>query len=56
MATKIFYYNMIGNGEAKELKCTTHGHELRVGGNVGGRKGKVLKELKGRKSGTTVIA
>ena len=23
--------NIIGNGEAKELVCTTHGHELRVG-------------------------
>ena len=26
----------MGNGEAKELICMTHGHELRVG-NVGGR-------------------
>ena len=33
--------NRIGNGEAKELTCTTHGHELRVGG--AGRRG-----LKGR--------
>ena len=24
--------NSIGNVEAKELKCTTHGHELRRGG------------------------
>ena len=24
--------NSIGNEEAKELICTTHGHELRVGG------------------------
>ena len=24
--------NSIGNGEAKELICTTHGHELRAGG------------------------
>ena len=23
--------NSIENGEAKELTCTTHGHELRVG-------------------------
>ena len=23
--------NSIGNGEAKELICRTHGHELRVG-------------------------
>ena len=26
----------MGNGEVKELICTTHGHELRVG-NAGGR-------------------
>ena len=26
----------MGNGEAKELICTTHGHELR-GENAGGR-------------------
>ena len=31
-----------GNGEAKELICTTHGHELRWG-NAGGRKGIGLK-------------
>ena len=28
--------NSIGNGEAKELVCTTHGHELRWR-NAGGR-------------------
>ena len=28
--------NGMGNGEAKELTCTTHGHELRLGGNDGG--------------------
>ena len=28
--------NSIGNVEAKELRCTTHGHEL-WGWNVGGR-------------------
>ena len=30
--------NSMGNGEAKELICTTHGHELRRGtaGGVGG--------------------
>ena len=28
--------NSIGNVEAKELTCMTHGHELK-GGNVGGR-------------------
>ena len=29
--------NSIGNGEAKELICMTHGHELKEGGNVGRR-------------------
>ena len=24
----------MGNGEAKDLVCTTHGHELRGGGGV----------------------
>ena len=28
--------NSIGNGEAKELICMTHGHELRGGMLVGG--------------------
>ena len=28
--------NSIGNGEAKELVCTTHRHEVRVGILVGG--------------------
>ena len=28
--------NSIGNVEAKELICTTHGHELKAG-NVGGK-------------------
>ena len=27
--------NSIGNGEAKELTCTTHGHELKGGMQVG---------------------
>ena len=31
--------NSIGNGEAKELICTTHGHELRLGGILEGGKG-----------------
>ena len=31
--------NSIGNGEAKEFICTTHGHELRHGGNAGEREG-----------------
>ena len=26
----------MGNGEAKELICITHGHELRGAGNAGG--------------------
>ena len=26
----------VGNGEAKEVICTTHGHELRGGMMVGG--------------------
>ena len=30
--------NSTGNGEAEELICTTHGHELRWG-NAGGREG-----------------
>ena len=30
--------NSMGNGEAKELICMTHGHELRWG-NDGGRQG-----------------
>ena len=29
--------NSTGNGEAKELICTIHGHELRWGGECGGR-------------------
>ena len=27
--------NSMGNGKAKELICTTHGHKLRGGGNDG---------------------
>ena len=37
------FKNIIGNGEAKEFICTTHGHELRgriAGGNeVTGQRG-----------------
>ena len=48
--------NSIGNGEAKELICTTHGHELSGRGwNAGGR-GYRAERGKGRKKGTTVIA
>ena len=50
--------NSTGNGETKELICTTHGHELRwgpggvlVGGGGAGQRGK-----RRRKNGTTVIA
>ena len=47
--------NSVGNGEAKELKYTNHGHELRGSEcwreRSAGRRGK-----KGRKNGTTVIA
>ena len=39
--------NSIGNGEAKELICMTHGHELRAGMLVGG--GCMAEEDKGRK-------
>ena len=31
--------NSIGNGEAKELICMTHGHELRWGNDGGGVQG-----------------
>ena len=48
--------NSMGNGEAKELTCTTHGYELRWR-NAGGRGGRYRAEgNKGRKNGTTVIA
>ena len=48
--------NSIGNGEtAKEVICTTHGHEPTVG-NAGGRGGAGQRGIKGRKNGTTVIA
>ena len=45
----------MGNGEAKELKCTTHGHEIR-GWNDGRRGSTGWRGIKGRKNGTTVIA
>ena len=46
----------IGNGEAKELICMTHGYELSAGWEcwregVAGQRG-----IKGRKNRTTVIA
>ena len=45
----------MGSGEAKELICMTHGHELRWG-NDGGGWGTGRRGIKGRKNGTTVIA
>ena len=38
--------NSIRNGEAKELLCTTHGHELRWG-NAGGSGGAEWRGIKG---------
>ena len=32
--------NGMGNGEAEELICTTHGHELRGNGGTGRRRAK----------------
>ena len=46
--------NSVGNGEAKELLCTTHGHELK-GENVGGMGYAGQKGIKWE-NGTTVIA
>ena len=46
--------NSIGNGEAKELICTTHGHELRV--EIAGGKGVLGGGGQKGKIGTTVIA
>ena len=40
--------NSIGNGEAKELICTTHGRELRWG-TAGGRGSAEQRGIKGRK-------
>ena len=47
--------NSMGSGEAKELICMTHGHELRWGGNVGGRGCAGQRGIKGVE-GATVIA
>ena len=47
--------NGIGNGEAKELICTTHGHELR-GSDCQREWGYRMEAGKGGKIGTTVIA
>ena len=45
----------MGNGEAKELVCTTHGHELRGAGNDSGRGIKSRGEERGEKNGRTVV-
>ena len=47
--------NGIGIRGLKELVCTTHGHELRVGGMLGGW-GAGGEGIKGEKIGKTVIA
>ena len=43
----------MGNGEAKDLICTTHGHELR-GRNARGNEGTGQRRIKGQEKGTTV--
>ena len=40
--------NSVGNVEAKELICMTHGHELKAG-NVGGRRCAGQRGVKGGK-------
>ena len=40
--------NSMGNGEANELICTTHGHEVRWK-NAGGRQGTGQRGINGRK-------
>ena len=45
----------MGNGEAKELICMTHGHEIRWG-NDGGIRVQGGGGIKGEKNGTIVIA
>ena len=47
--------NSMGNGEGKELICTTHGLGLRSR-NAGGRRVQGGGEKRGEKNGTTVIA
>ena len=44
----------MGNGEAKELICTTLGHELKWGKAVGG--GCRAEGNQGGENGTTIIA
>ena len=45
----------MGNGEAKEFICMTHGHELKQG-NAGGRGIAEQSGIQGRNNRTTVIA
>ena len=40
--------NSVGNVEAKELLCTTHGHELK-GGDAGGRRYTGRRRINGGK-------
>ena len=49
------FKNSMGNGGAKELVCTSHGHELRWG-NAGGRGGYWAEGEKGEKNETSVVA
>ena len=42
--------NSIGNVEAKELICTTHGHESK-GGNAGGRGCAGWRGIRGEETG-----
>ena len=46
----------MGNGEAKELICMTHGHELREGGILVGGRCRAEGNKGEEKNGTTVIA
>ena len=41
----------MGNGEAKELVCMSHGHELRVGPGIwGGGEGRTGEKVQGIRS------
>ena len=46
----------MGNGEAKEFICTTHGHEVSGGGNAGGRGYRAERDKGENKNGSTIIA
>ena len=50
--------NSIGNGEAKDLICTTHGHELSSGGmqEFGGGRCRAERDKGEKKIRATVIA